>query len=200
MNTVKAAAATLALTLASPAMAATVTSTDATPDMSVQAVPQDASVLDLGFAWTGTPASGYFEFTATNPFDVYFADYSPSDADGEVTGLAFYRSGADTRLTMQGDFCDDAALAAVSGKCSLIAGADADGARAMYRPDGSASLFGTLDAGTYVLGLYEGGRPASGSARFQVVETPEPSPVPLPAAGLLLTASMAGLGFLKRRA
>ncbi|WP_299819397.1 VPLPA-CTERM sorting domain-containing protein [uncultured Jannaschia sp.] len=199
MNMIGASAALLALALAAPATAATVTNTGTTADMSVQTVSQSASVVDLDFVWTGTPASGFFEFTTVDSFDVYFTGFAPADADGEVTGLAFYRSGDDTRLTTQGDFCDDAALAPVSGRCSLIAGADADGSRAMFRPDGSTSLFGTLDAGTYVLGLYEAGRPASGTASFRVVETPAPSPVPLPAAGLLLTAAMAGLGFLKRR-
>lgn len=164
----------------------------------------DAGAGTLTTTWSSTKFTATIDFTVESSFDFFFLSYSGTGADqsGYTLDLLDEFGDAVVRYTTTSTACNSAASpvsdavgGASAGACQLI-GSTTSATR--IEPDAGTSLFGELAAGDYRFGFYESAQPTSGSVVFGITENV--SEVPLPAAGSLLVAALAGLGFLRRRA
>lgn len=196
MNHMKTALTALAVAAFSAGAASAVTTVTDSQSSGGALAPDYTNFGDeitVQFEWNGSPASSYIEFTTTNSFNVFFTNYSPRDGQ-EVSGYVLTQVGGAT-LTNNTSFCNGSdTLAGIRGNCNLITGVDANPSQSdVIRPDSDNPIFASLDAGTYRLGIKEGGDPSSAVAGFDIAE------VPLPAGGLLLIGAMGGIATLRRR-
>jgi hypothetical protein len=159
------------------------------------ATTEGGAATTVTFDWAnvskGSPGSAFVAFTLAGDGVLSFDSYARTSGSG-VSGLVLYRVGAATRLTGNGSCNDGKALAEVRGRCDSIAAAGADHAPGVRLFDAASGF----TAGDYILGFFEKNNRSAGSAAFTLAEA---SPVPTPAAALLLGGLMAGLVWRARR-
>lgn len=196
-TTLKTITATAILALgATAASAASIVSQKGTSGVVIEADVYQGNEIDMEFAWSGTPASGYVEFTTKGSFDVFFTDYTPRNNGAEVSGFVL-KNGSERYTTKEASACNGA-LAAIAGSCDFITGTKGTRTDA-YKPSNDNAIFTNLMAGTYFLGFFDNSKPVAAEIGFSIVEADVVAPVPLPAGILTLGAGLAGLGAMRRR-
>jgi hypothetical protein len=101
-----------------------------------------------------------------------------------------------TVLDGSGTFLADTTFPFSVSTCAT-SGGGVDDCNLMYSSEATPkSLFTNLSAGTFTFGVFGGTNTQEGSITFGISKV---SPVPLPAAGLLMLGALGGVGALRRR-